>query len=180
MKRSTPCLILLLSLVPALWCQTASPAEKSGPRVAVRAKEPAPAIWVNFVPIPSGAPVRSVAGGQGTLDLGRISYMGGASVEGVTIIRKKNSFVVSTVFGLRMDSEPNTGTAKLIGLVTAVNATNRISIDGVRLTALPQVIQMAMPCGAVTSHRLEIEVPVDAPEMAAQVAQSIAFQVVAN
>lgn len=179
MKRSAPCVILLFSLVPALWCQAGSSAEKSGTR-AVRAKETVPAIWVNFVPIPSGAPVRSAKGDLGTLDLGRISYMGGATTEGVTVTRKKKSFVVSTLFGLRVGSESGTGTAKLVGMVTEVNANNRISVDGVRLTLVPQVIQMAMPCGAVTSHRLEIELPTDAPDIAAQVAQSITFQVVAN
>ena len=180
MKRGAPYLILLLSLVPPLWCQTGTPAEKPGPRAAVRVKEPATAIWVNFVPIPSGAPVRSLKSDLGTLDLGRVSYRGGAATDGVTITRRKGSFVVSTVFGLRVGSASGTGTAKLVGMVTEVNANNRVSVDGVRLTVVPQVIQMALPCGAVTTHRLEIEVPTDAPAIAAQVAQSIAFQVVAN
>ncbi len=178
--RCAPCLILLLSFAPALWGQAGTQAGKPGPRAAVRAKEPEPAIWVNFVPLASGAPVHAVTGQVGTLDLGRISYMGGTDAGGIKIFRKKNSFVVSTVIGLRVGPESPTATARLMGTVTEVSAASRISVDGVRLTISPQIIQMAVPLGPVTSHRLEIEVPIDEPEAVAQVARSIAFQVVAN
>ncbi len=178
MKRCAP-LILFLSLVPALWAQ-ASRALQPGPRAAVRAKEPEPAIWVNFVPLAGGVTVRSLTGQVGTLDLGQISYMAGASTAGVKVIRKKNSFVVSTLIGLRVGPESPSATARLMGTVTEVSAVNRISVDGVRLTVSPQIIQMAVPLGPVTSHRLEIEVPIDEPEAVAQVARSVAFQVVAN
>ena len=116
MKRSTPSLILLLVLVPALWGQAGTTSgKKPVPRAAVRTEEPEPTIWVNFVPVPRGAPVRMAGGGQGTLDLGRVSYLGGATNEGVTVVRRGKSFVVSTIFGLRVGSETSSGTAKLIG-----------------------------------------------------------------
>lgn len=180
MKRSAPILIVLLVLVPALWGQVTPPGEKPAPRAAVRTKEPEPNIWVSFVPVPRGAPVSMAAGGQGTLDLGRISFFGGATNDGVTVVRRGKSFVVSTIFGLRVGSEASTGTAKLIGLLTQMNANYRISVDGVRLALTPQVIQMAVKYGAVTEHRLDIEVPADNPEVAAQLFQSVAFQVLAN
>ncbi len=114
------------------------------------------------------------------LDLGRISFFGGATNDGVNVVRRGKSFVVSTIFGLKVGSETSTGTAKLIGMVTQVSANHRISVDGVRLSLTPQVIQMAVKYGAVTEHRLEIELPTDAPEVAAQLLQAVAFQVLAN
>lgn len=181
MKRSASSLIVLLALVPALWGQaTPATGEKPAPRAVVRTKEPEPTIWVNFVPVAKGAPVSTAGGGQGTLDLGRVSFFGGATNDGVTVIRRGKSFVVSTVFGLRVGSESSTGTAKLIGLVTQMSANHRISVDGVRLAVTPQVIQMALKYGVVTEHRLEIEFPVENPEVAAQLIQAVAFQVAAN
>lgn len=180
MKRSVPSLILLLVLVPALWGQAIPPAEKPAPRAALRTKEPEPTIWVNFVPVPRGAPVSTAGGGQGTLDLGRISCFGGATNDGVTVVRRGKSFVVSTIFGLRVGPDTSAGTAKLIGLLTQVNATYRIAVDGIRLAPTPQVIQMAVKYGAVTEHRLDIEIPVDNPEVAALLLQSVAFQVLPN
>jgi hypothetical protein len=178
-QRRVTCLLLLLSLAPLSWSQSGTPGEKPGLR-AVRAKDAEPEIWVEFVAIPNGAPVRQVGGGVGTLDLGQISYMGGATTEGVNIVRKAKSFVVSTRFGLKVGAASAAGTAKLIALVTQVNANSRVSVDGMRLTVMPQVVQMAAAYGAVGSHRLEIEIPIDAPEALARVAESIVFQVVAN
>ncbi len=178
-QRCALCLLLLLSLAPLSWSQGGAPGEKSGLR-AVRAKEAGPEIWVEFVAIPNGAPIRQMAGGVGMLDLGPLSCLGGASTEGVTVVRRSKSCVVSTRFGLRVGAVAASGTAKLIALVTQVNANTRVAVDGMRLTILPQVVQMAASFGAVETHRLEIEVPIDAPEELAQVAQSVVFQVVAN
>ena len=152
---------------------------KPGPHPAVtRSAESAPALWVAFVPVPKGAPVHDVGGGQGTLDLGPVSYLGGAQREGVTVIRRKQRFAISTWFGLRAGGGSGAGgTAKLLAFVTQLNPQQKVYIDGVRLTTAPQVNQMGIRFGAVTQHRLEVEVPADAPEMVAQSFNAISFQV---
>ena len=181
MKRCSPIVAaLLLGLAPALWAQTDRDARKSAAQVTVQSKGQEGSIWVSFVPVPRGAPVRDVGGGQGTLDLGPVSYLTGAAREGVSVTRKGRSFVVETSFGVRAGNSEMAGTAKLIGLVTQVYPRARVYVDGTRLTLAPQVIQMAMKYGAVSEHRLQIELPTDTPETAARCFNSIAFQVLPN
>jgi hypothetical protein len=171
-------LAVTAALLPAAAAQSAQPGEPT-PRTAVREKPSDSGLWVKFVPVARGARVRSIAG-QGTLELGRMSYLSGASEEGVTIHRHVRTFTVSTRFGL-MAGEPGMhGTAKLMAVLTALNPAIRVAVDGVNLSTSPEVIQMAMKYGVVSEHQLEIEIPTSMPDAAAQVANAIAFQVIAN
>ncbi|HEU5451159.1 MAG TPA: hypothetical protein VFU76_04205 [Terriglobales bacterium] len=174
--RSWLVVAVLAGLLPAA-AQTTPPAGKA--KQPIRGKASAAALWVNFVPVPKGAPVRSIAG-QGTLDLGRISYTAGSTQDGVTITQGPRTFTVRTRFGLQVGSPDNVGTAKLLGVLNGINPAIRVTVDGVRLTPSPEVIQMALKFGAVSEHRLEIEVPVTMYEAAAQVVNAISFQVIAN
>ena len=174
--------VLLLTVVTALVAvaaaQTAQPGESAAGKV-IRNKPADAALWLTFVPFPKGAPVRSIAG-QGTLDLGRVSYLAGSTEEGVQIKRGKQTFTVSTRFGLQVGAPTAQGTAKLLGLVSQANPAIRVAIDGIDLSMAPQVIQMAVRFGVVTEHRLEIEIPVSMPDAAAQVANLISFVVIAD
>lgn len=168
---------VLAGLLPAAAAQNNQPAETA--KRVVREKASEAALWVNFVPVPKGAPVRSIAG-QGTLDLGRISYTAGSTQTGVTITRGPRTFTVLTRFGLQVGTPDNVGTAKLLGVLNGINPAIRVTVDGVRLSPAPEVIQMALKFGAVSEHRLEIEVPLTMYEAAAQVVNAISFQVIAN
>ena len=167
--------VVLAGLLPAA-AATNKPAAQ-----VVKRSDPASdaALWVNFVPVPKGAPVRTIAG-QGTLDLGSISYAAGSSQDGVTVTRRPRTFTISTRFGLQVGTPNGAGTAKLLGVLAGINPAIRVAVDGVRLSPAPQVIQMALKFGAVTEHSLEIEIPISMPEAAAQVVNAISFQVIAN
>lgn len=176
-KRSVWLLLAVFAgLLPAA-AQNAQPAEST--RKAVRNKASDASLWLNFVPVPKGAPVRSIAG-QGTLDLGRISYLSGSMQDGVTVTRGTRTFSVRTRFGLQVGTPGNAGTVKLLGLLTEMHPGVRVTLDGINLSPAPEVIDMAMKFGAVTEHRLEVEIPISMPEAAAEVINAIAFQVIAN
>lgn len=174
--------VLLPTVVTALVAvasgQTAQPSEPATGKV-IRNKSTDAALSLTFVPFPKGAPVRSIAG-QGTLDLGRVSYLTGSTEEGVQVKRGKQTFTVSTRFGLQVGTPNAQGTAKLLGVLSQANPAIRVAIDGIDLSIAPQVIQMAVRFGVVTEHRLEIEIPVSMPDAAAQVANSISFVVISD
>ncbi|MGH9523300.1 MAG: hypothetical protein ACRD3E_12305 [Terriglobales bacterium] len=166
------------TLLSAAAAQNAQPGDPTV-RNAVRAKGSDASLWVSFVPVPKGARVRSIAG-QGTLELGRMSYLNGASEEGVSIHRAARTFTVSTRFGLLVGDPSMHGTAKLVAVLTQIEPAILVTVDGVNLSSSAEVIQMAIKYGVVTEHQLEIEIPTSMSGAAAQVANSIAFQVFAN
>ena len=171
-------LAVCAALLSAAAAQNAQPGEPTV-RSAIRDKASDAALWVNFVPVAKGARVRSISG-QGALELGPLSYLNGASEEGVSIRRHARTFTVSTRFGLLVGDPSMHGTAKLVAVLTQIDPAIRVAVDGVNLTSSPGVIQMAISYGVVTEHRLEIEIPTTMSGAAAQVANSIAFQVFAN
>jgi len=120
---------------------------------------------VQVVTLPDGAMVHSAAPGQGTVDLGRISWAGRARSLGTNHRKERDSFTVATRFGLRLDC----GVADF-GRRGAVSAFLRESdflyatvLDRVKLSLAPAVIAPAMACGSATEHLVEITVPVAAP-----------------
>jgi hypothetical protein len=171
-------LVAIAALLPAVAAKGLQPGEPTL-RSAVRQPASEAALWVNFVSVPKGAPVRSIAG-QGTLELGRMSYLSGVSEEGITVRRQARTFTISTRFGLLVGDRTMHGSAKLVAVLTHLNPAIRVAVDGVNLSSSPAVVQMAIKYGAVSEHQLEIEIPTSMPETAAQVANSIAFQVFAN
>jgi len=176
-KRWIGPLVVATALLAVASAQTVRPSEAPAGKVVRKSGDTA--LWLTFVPFPKGAPVRSIAG-QGTLDLGRVSYLTGSSEEGVQVTRRKQTFTVSTRFGLQVGAPNLQGTAKLVGLLSQAHPAIRVAVDGVELSTAPQIIQMAVRFGVVTEHRLEIEIPVSMPDAAAQVANAISFVVVAD
>jgi len=179
-KRWVAVALLLVVFATTLWGQAGAQAARPGSRTPLRATGPEHALGVTFVQVPRGAPVRDIGAGQGALDLGPVSYMAGTAREGITVTRRPRSFLISTSFGLRVGNEPSGGTAQLLGLVTHLNAGTRIAVDGISLSLTPQVLQVAIPFGEVSRHRLDVEIPVDAPETVSQTLNAIAFQVISN
>lgn len=177
-KRWVRPLAVATVLLAVASAQTIQPSEAPAGKV-IRNKSGDTALWLTFVPFPKGAPVRSIAG-QGTLDLGRVSYLAGSSEEGVQVTRGRQTFTVSTRFGLQVGAPSMQGTAKLVGVLSQARPGIRVVVDGIELSTAPQVIQMAVRFGVVREHRLEIEIPVSMPDAAAQVANAISFVVIAD
>jgi hypothetical protein len=93
----------------------------------------------------------------GILDLGAIAHTGRNAPRGRTM--RSETIVI------RVDRRGGgRGSATLRAYVASPDARCAIRIDGQLLGAVPVVIDPQIPIGAVTSHRIEIEVPVTAAE----------------
>jgi len=78
---------------------------------------------------------------------------------------KRDRTVRSDVIQIRIDRRGgNRGSASLRAYLVSPDARCSIRIDGRLLGAAPVVIDPQIPIGAVTSHRIDVEVPVTAAE----------------
>jgi hypothetical protein len=91
----------------------------------------------------------------GLLDLGTVAHTGRFAERGQT--------VRSETITMRVDRRGSSrGTASLRAYLAAPDARCTIRIDGQLMGAVPIVIDPQIPIGAVTSHRIDIAVPVTA------------------
>jgi hypothetical protein len=121
-------------------------------------------ITVRVVPLAGSAPVMGAGTGQDTLELGNASYASqrrGA----VTISKHPGYFTITTEFGLQLEpaSGATTGAATLSAYLIDPVPYCSYYLDGVHLTSVAQPITLELRYGAVSTHRLEIRVPVTAP-----------------
>jgi hypothetical protein len=178
-KREWQLIVLTMAMALSAAAQSASGDLRGAGRQAVRRPDGAEInVRLRFVQLPGGAPVRDLGAGQGALDLGSVSYLGGAVSEGVSVTRHGRRFTIATIFGITTGPENADGTATLLANVTQPEAQHRVLLDGVPLQLAPQVIQVGIKPGATSQHRLQIEVPADAPESAASLLNAIALQLV--
>ena len=91
----------------------------------------------------------------GLLDLGTVTHTGRYAERGRTVRSETVTMRVDRRGGSR-------GTASLRAYLAAPDARCTIRIDGQLVGAVPIVIDPQIPIGAVTSHRIDIEVPVTA------------------
>jgi hypothetical protein len=101
------------------------------------------------------------------IDAGTMAWRGG----------RKQSSVTTRTFAIRIGEaarEPR-GSATLRAYLETADPHATIRIDGVVLGTAPRVIQRNAPIGVAVTHRLEIEVPVNAPE--GTLAASIGWEV---
>lgn len=133
--------------------------QAGGRRRAVAATPPSSQLSLTF--IESGRSSTAV------VDAGTISWRGG----------RKQSTVTTRTFGVRIgpESRESRGTATLRAYLEAPDPHATIRIDGVLLGTTPRVVQRNAPIGIAVTHKLEIEVPVTAPE--GVVAASIGWEV---
>jgi len=117
-----------------------------GRRRAVAAPRPADELQISFVDAPAGV-----------LDAGAMSWNGRRGTK-VTITKRS--------FGLRIGrpSREAQGNARLQAFLETTDPRCIVRLDGVVLGTQPRVIDRFAPIGVVTTHRLEIEVPVSAAE----------------
>jgi hypothetical protein len=128
---------------------------------------------ITFLTAPNGSLVHSLGSDQGVLDLGSFSYFPRAEVNGTEIQRHKDSFSVSTRFGLRigLSNSHHVGMATVSAFLLGPNLLRTVWVDGVRLSITPAIIGRQVSYGAVTEHTLKITIPISMP--AGQVLDSI-------
>jgi hypothetical protein len=135
---------------------------------------------ITFLTAPNGSPVHSLGSDQGALNLGSVSYFPRVDASGAQIQRQKDSFIVSTRFGLVIDlsSGQRGGTATLSALLLSADPLGTVWVDGVRLSMTPGIIGRRVSFGAITEHELKIAVPISTP--AGQILDSIGVIVTPN
>jgi hypothetical protein len=164
-KRVALLLVFLLAGMAAVAAaQSRGPAPGRLPRTLAAELAGGSGITVRVVPLPGSAPVIGSGTGQGTLELGNASYA--SERRGAVVIHKHpDYFAITTQFGLEL--EPVTGTtagaATLSAYLVDPSPNCRYYLDGVRLTSAVQAISLQLRYGTVSTHRLEIRVPVTAP-----------------
>ena len=120
---------------------------------------------ITFLTATNGSPVHSLGSDQGVLNLGSFSYFRRADVNGAEIQHQKDSFVVSTAFGLRIgiSNVHRAGTAVVSAFLLSPNPSRIIWVDGVQLSMTPGVIGRQVSYGVITEHALKIAVPISMP-----------------
>jgi hypothetical protein len=135
---------------------------------------------ISLLPSSTGTMMRSYGGGSASIDLGRVSYFEGARVPGSTSRKSRNSFVISTRFGLKIDCADGTRLSPVDVTVFLLDSDlpNVITVDGMQITSLLQPLTTSFLCGSTTEHRLDVEVPTSAPDGA--IGSTVGFQVAAR
>jgi transglutaminase-like putative cysteine protease len=110
---------------------------------------------------PAGELTISFAGrgalGAGVLDLGTVSHAGRDVRKDRTVRRDSVAIVVKRSNGVR-------GSVVLSAWLSAPDPHCVIRVDGVVLSSVPAIIDPQLAVGTESIHRIEIEVPVSAPE----------------
>jgi len=133
--------------------------QAGGRRRAVAVPPPSSALSLTFID--------SGRGDTAAIDAGTMTWSGG-----------RNRFSVTTRrFAVRIgpQSRDARGTATLRAYLETTDPRATIRIDGIVLGTTPRVIQRNAPIGIAVTHRLEIEIPVSAPE--GPLAASIGWEV---
>ena len=120
---------------------------------------------ITFLTAPNAPVVHSLGSDQGVLNLGSFSYFPGTDVNGAEIRRQKDSLIVITRFGLRIDlsNGHGAGTATVSAFLLNPRLLETVWVDGVRLSTMPGVIGRRVSYGAITEHGLRIAVPISMP-----------------
>ena len=128
---------------------------------------------IAFLTAPGGSPVHSLGSDQSALNLGSFSYVTPPDVAHEEIQRQKDSFAVSTKFGLRIgvSSAHLAGTATVSAYLLNANPLETVWVDGVRLSMTPGIIGRHVSYGVITEHVLKIQIPSSMP--AGQILDSI-------
>lgn len=164
------------SLTANGWAQQKGTAKHTSKAAAISMQaQGSGGISVAFVSLPDGVNVT----GQHVLDIGTVAYASHPRSGNVQVNNLKDRFVVSTKVGLALqDPALHVATATVLASLAFPDAVHVLRLDGVRLSTVPQIIEVRTPVGKTSAHRLEIEVPTSLTEKNAELHNSIIFQVV--
>jgi hypothetical protein len=115
-------------------------------------------IAVTVVQLPEGAIIAGAANAA-IAELGTVSSNVRTTSPGIKIVRRATSYVVVTVIGLRATSSSASGTIALQAYLNAPIPGISVSLDGVDLSAFPQLFAAHVPLNVVSRHQLELEIP---------------------
>jgi hypothetical protein len=115
------------------------------------------------------------------LNLGTVSLAGGAKTANVQVQQLPGRFIVSTRFGLSIESgSQHAASATVLAALAAPDRAYTFRLDGITLETVPQLLQGQARVGTAHMHRLEIEVPTSLTEKNSQLHNAIIFQVIPN
>jgi len=161
------------------WTQTGTQGHRVPAAVIKRSATVPASISVSFVELPDGAQLMGGRRGHGELVMPPVAYGMGAPKAGVRVERRTSSFIVSSRFGLRVDGPSGaSGSAVVSAFLLTPDPYCMYFLDGIKLSMTPQVVAARSRFGAVTEHRLDVEVPVNMTVGAA--ANNIGFTAVPN
>ena len=169
------------SLASSGWAQRKSTQKRTFTAVVTMQTQAAGTVSVSLAPVPDGALVTSGASGQRVLDLGTVSRGSRLQNPNVQVRQLPDRLVVSTKIGLTIqDSGQRFSSATVLACLAFPDAARVLSLDGIRLNTVPQIVQGKAALGRLLAHRLEIEVPASLTEKNAELHNAIIFQVVPN
>ena len=128
---------------------------------------------VTILTAATGAVIRSLGAGNASLDLGSVSYYRGTSAPGENSQKNLGVLVITTRFGLKVDCPASSSQVSVKVSRTDSAASHNISIDGIPLGSVAQILVQSMPCGSMAEHRMDVEVPTSTP--AGSIGSTVAF-----
>jgi hypothetical protein len=175
-----PLLLFGSSLITDGWAQRKSTAKRTSTAIAMKS-ETQGALSVSFLRAPDGAPLTGGTSTQRSLNLGTVSLTGGAKTANVQVQQLPGRFVVSTRFGLSIESgSQHAASATVLAALAVPDPAYTFRLDGITLETVPQLLQGQARIGTAHMHRLEIEVPTSLTEKNSQLHNAIIFQVIPN
>jgi hypothetical protein len=162
------------------WAQRKSASKRTSTAISMKS-ETEGAISVNFISAPDGAALTGGTSGQRSLNLGTVSHAGGAKSANVQLQKLPGRFIVSTRFGMSIQSgSQHAGSATVLASLAVPDPAYTFRLDGITLATAPQLVQGQARIGTTSTHRLEIEVPTSLTEKNSQLHNAILFQVIPN
>jgi hypothetical protein len=175
-----PLLLFGSSLITDGWAQRKSTAKRTSTAIAMKS-ETQGSLSVSFLSAPDGAALAGGTSAQRSLNLGTVSLAGGAKNANVQVQQLPGRFVVSTRFGLSIESgSQHAGSATILAALAVPDPAYTFRLDGITLETVPRLLQGQARIGTALMHRLEIEVPTSLTEKNSQLHNAIIFQVIPN
>jgi hypothetical protein len=145
--------------------QRLKPVSTRAPTITLHERSERGIASITFLTVANDAPVQSAGLDHGILNLGVLSNSMRPNENGAQIQSQRDSFVVATRVGLRIDlsNSSNTGTVTVSAYLLSPDPLRTVWLDGVQLSMRPEIIARHVFYGAITEHVLKIVVPASMP-----------------
>jgi hypothetical protein len=120
---------------------------------------------VKVVALPTGAAISGTSG-QGVMNFGAVSKAAPATANGIQKKRQSGGLKVTTNFGILVENSAGStspGTATVSAFLLYPDPDLELWVDGIKMSSTPQVIGRQLLVGAVSQHRLEIQISDERP-----------------